>query len=130
VAWAGLTEEQARKEGRQVRIERFPWKFSSRAVTMGATDGLTKILIDPDTGRVLGLGITGRGTEGMISEGVLAIEMGSLASDLALSVHPHPTLSETVGEAAEIFLGSVTHMLPRRPAPEMAHGSGHKAQGQ
>jgi dihydrolipoamide dehydrogenase len=130
VAWAGLTEEQARKEGRQVRIERFPWKFSSRAVTMGATDGLTKILIDPDTGRVLGLGITGRGTEGMISEGVLAIEMGSLASDLALSVHPHPTLSETVGEAAEIFLGSVTHMLPRRPAPEMAHGSGLKAQGQ
>jgi dihydrolipoamide dehydrogenase len=114
VAWAGLTEEQATKEGRKVNIERYPWKFSSRAVTMGATDGLTKMLIDPETGRVLGLGITGRATEGMISEGVLAIEMGSLAQDLALSIHPHPTLSETVGEAAEIFLGSVTHMLPKK----------------
>ncbi|MBW1818314.1 MAG: dihydrolipoyl dehydrogenase [Deltaproteobacteria bacterium] len=114
VAWAGLTEAQAEKEGRTVKIERYPWKFSSRAVTMGATDGVTKILIEPETGRILGLGITGRHTEGMISEGVLAIEMGALAQDLALSVHPHPTLSETVGEAAEIFLGSVTHMLPKK----------------
>ena len=81
---------------------------------MGATDGVTKVLIDPETGRILGLGIAGRHTEGMISEGVLAIEMGALAQDLALSVHPHPTLSETVGEAAEIFLGSVTHMLPKK----------------
>jgi dihydrolipoyl dehydrogenase len=115
VAWAGLTEENATKEGRRVRIERYPWKFSSRAVTMGATDGLTKILIDPETERILGLGISGRGTEGMIAEGVLAIEMGSLARDLALSIHPHPSLSETVGEAAEIFLGTVTHMLPKKP---------------
>ena len=114
VAWAGLTEETATKEGRKVSIERYPWKFSSRAVTMGATDGLTKILIDPETGRILGLGICGRNTEGMIAEGVLAIEMGSLAQDLSLSIHPHPTLSETVGEAADIFLGSVTHMLPKK----------------
>ncbi len=114
VAWAGLTEENAEREGRTVSIERYPWKFSSRAVTMGATDGLTKILIDPETERILGLGISGRDTEGMIAEGVLAIEMGSLARDLSLSIHPHPTLSETVGEAADIFLGSVTHMLPRK----------------
>ena len=82
---------------------------------MGAMDGLTKILIDPETGRILGLGICGRNTEGMIAEGVLTIEMGAMAQeDLSLSVHPHPTLSEIVGEAADIFLGSVTQMLPKR----------------
>ena len=114
VAWAGLTEEQARRQNRPVRIERFPWKFSNRAVTMGAAEGLTKIVADPETGRVLGIGISGRSAEGMLSEGVLAIEMGALVDDMALSIHPHPTLSETVGEAAEIFLGSVTHLLPKK----------------
>jgi len=113
VAWAGLTEEQARKQNRPVRIERFPWKFSNRAITMGVPEGLTKIIADKETGRVLGVGISGRNTEGLISEGVLAIEMGALVQDMALSIHPHPTLSETVGEAAEIFLGSVTHLLPK-----------------
>jgi dihydrolipoamide dehydrogenase len=113
VAWCGLTEDEARRKKMIIRVERFPWKFSSRAVTMGADEGLTKMIIEPDTGRILGLGITGRHTEGMISEGVLAVEMGALAQDLALSIHPHPTLSETVGEAADIFLGSVTHMLPK-----------------
>ncbi|MFC1822393.1 dihydrolipoyl dehydrogenase [Thermodesulfobacteriota bacterium] len=113
VAWCGLTEEQAHKQGQQVKIERFPWKFSSRANTMGAAEGLTKIILDPDTGRILGVGIAGRETEGMISEGVLAVEMGALAQDMALSVHPHPSLSETLGEAADIFLGSVTHLLPK-----------------
>jgi dihydrolipoyl dehydrogenase len=114
VAWAGLTEEQARKQNRPVRIERFPWKFSNRAITMGVPEGLTKIIADKETGRVLGVGISGRNTEGLISEGVLAIEMGALVQDMALSIHPHPTLSETVGEAAEIFLGSVTHLLPKK----------------
>jgi len=114
IAWAGLTEEQARKQGRPVRIERFPWKFSNRAITMGVSEGLTKILADPETGRVLGIGISGRDTEGLISEGVLAIEMGALVEDMALSIHPHPTLSETVGEAAEIFLGTVTHLMPKK----------------
>ena len=114
VAWAGLTEEQARKQNRPVRIERFPWKFSNRAITMGVPEGLTKIIADTETGRVLGVGISGRNTEGLISEGVLAIEMGALVQDMALSIHPHPTLSETVGEAAEIFLGSVTHLLPKK----------------
>jgi dihydrolipoamide dehydrogenase len=114
VAWCGLTEEEARKNKQPVKVERFPWKFSSRATTMGAGEGLTKILIDPETERILGLGITGRETEGLISEGVLAIEMGALAQDMALTIHPHPTLSETVGEVADIFLGSATHILPKK----------------
>lgn len=114
VAWCGLTEEEARKNKQPVKVERFPWKFSSRATTMGAAEGLTKILLDPETGRILGLGITGRETEGLISEGVLAIEMGALSEDIALTIHPHPTLSETVGEVADIFLGSATHILPKK----------------
>ena len=111
IAWCGMTEEQARAENRKVKVQRFPWKFSGRATTMGAPEGLTKIIVDPETGRILGIGITGRDTEGLISEGVLAIEMGALAEDMALSIHPHPTLSETEGEAAELFLGSATHIL-------------------
>lgn len=113
VAWCGLTEEQAHKANLSVKVERFPWKFSSRAVTMGATEGVTKVIVDSDTERVLGVGIVGRDTEGMIAEGVLAVEMGALVQDLGLSIHPHPTLSETLGEAAEIFMGSVTHILPK-----------------
>jgi dihydrolipoamide dehydrogenase len=81
---------------------------------MGATDGLTKIIFAPETGEILGMGIAGRNTEGMISEGVLAIEMGAVAKDLGLIIHPHPTLSETVGEAAELFTGTATHVLPPR----------------
>jgi dihydrolipoamide dehydrogenase len=113
IAWCGLTEEQARKENTKIDVQRFPWKFSGRATTMGAPEGLTKIIIDPGTQRILGVGITGRNTEGLISEGVLAIEMGALVEDMALSIHPHPTLSETEGEAAEIFLGSATHILAK-----------------
>jgi dihydrolipoamide dehydrogenase len=111
IAWCGLTEEQARDENKDISVQRFPWKFSGRATTMGATEGLTKIVVEPATGRILGVGITGRDTEGLISEGVLAIEMGALAEDMALSIHPHPTLSETEAEAAEIFLGSATHIM-------------------
>jgi dihydrolipoamide dehydrogenase len=117
IAWCGMTEEQARTENKAVKVQRYPWKFSGRATTMGAPEGLTKIIVEPQTGRILGVGITGRDTEGLISEGVLAIEMGALAEDMALSIHPHPTLSETEGEAAELFLGSATHILskPRQP---------------
>ena len=111
IAWCGLTEEEAHRENRPIEVQRFPWKFSGRATTMGAPEGLTKIIIDPETQRILGVGISGRDTEGLISEGVLAIEMGALAEDMALSIHPHPTLSETEGEAAEIFLGTATHIL-------------------
>jgi dihydrolipoamide dehydrogenase len=114
IAWCGITEEEARRENRPVRVQRFPWKFSGRATTMGAPEGLTKVLVDPDSGRILGVGITGRDTEGLISEGVLAVEMGALAEDMALSIHPHPTLSETEGEAAEIFLGTATHIMPKK----------------
>ncbi|MFO7707220.1 MAG: dihydrolipoyl dehydrogenase [Desulfobacterales bacterium] len=111
IAWCGLTEEQARRENVPVTIQKFPWKFSGRATTMGAPEGLTKILVDPANGRILGVGITGRDTEGLISEGVLAVEMGALAEDVAGSIHPHPTLSETESEAAEMFLGSATHII-------------------
>jgi len=114
IAWCGLTEQQAAQDKISVTVLHYPWKYSGRANTMGATDGLTKILADPESGRILGIGITGRDTEGMIAEGVLAIEMGALAEDMALSLHPHPTLSETEGEAAEIFVGSPTHLLPRQ----------------
>lgn len=111
VAWAGLTERQARAEGIDVQVQRFPWKASGRAVTMGLDDGLTKLVVEADTGRILGIGVAGRDAEGLIAEGVLAIEMGALAEDVALTVHPHPTLSETEGEAAEIFHGSPTHII-------------------
>jgi dihydrolipoamide dehydrogenase len=113
VAWCGLTEEQAREENRSVKIEHYPWKYSSRATTMGVSDGVTKIILSPETGLILGLGIAGRNSEGMISEGVLAIEMGAVAQDLGLMIFPHPTLSETVGEVAELFTGTVTHVLPK-----------------
>jgi dihydrolipoamide dehydrogenase len=114
VAWCGMTEEEARARKRAVRVERFPWKFSGRAVTMDATNGLTKLMIDPETGRVLGVGVVGRDAEGLITEGALAIEMAALAEDVALTIHPHPTLSETMGEAAEIFMGGGTHIMPKK----------------
>jgi dihydrolipoamide dehydrogenase len=117
IAWCGLTEETARRKNIAIKVQRFPWKFSGRATTMGAPQGLTKIIADPETGRILGVGICGRDTEGLISEGVLAIEMGALAEDMALSIHPHPTLSETEGEAAELYLGSATHILSKKIKP-------------
>jgi dihydrolipoamide dehydrogenase len=119
IAWCGLTETQARQDNRTVEIARFPWAASGRATTMGRSDGLTKLLIDPQTERILGLGLAGSGAGELIAEGVLAIEMGALASDLQLSIHPHPTLSETLMEAAEVFFGQSTHLYrpPRQPRP-------------
>ena len=114
IAYCGLTEEEAREQNQKVEVYRFPWKFSGRATTMDAPEGLTKMILDPETGRILGVGICGRDSEGLIAEGVLAVEMGALAQDLALSIHPHPTLSETEMEAAEIFTGTSTHILPKR----------------
>ena len=120
IAWAGMTEEEAREQGRAVAVEKFPWKFSGRALTTGAPAGLTKMIIEADTRRVVGVGICGRGAEGLIAEGVLAIEMGAMAEDVALSMHAHPTLSETEGETAEIFLGAATHVLPKKlPGPPL-----------
>ena len=115
VAWCGLTETQAKEEGRSIKVARFPWGASGRALTLGRTDGMTKLLIDPETERVLGVGIVGTGAGELIAGGVLAVEMAALASDVALSIHPHPTLSETVMEAAEVFFGQSTHVYrPKR----------------
>ena len=117
VAWCGLTEAEASAKGIPVRVARFPWTASGRAMSMDRTDGLTKLLIDPDTERILGVGLVGVGAGELISEGVLAIEMGATAKDLAESVHPHPTLSETLMECAEVFYGHSTHALSRtRPS--------------
>jgi len=114
IAYCGLTEEDARNQDIKVEVNRFPWKFSGRATTMDAPEGLTKMIVAADTGRILGVGFTCRDAEGLISEGVLAVEMGALAQDLALSIHPHPTLSETAMETAEIFTGSATHIIGRK----------------
>ena len=114
IAVCGLSEEAAKRRGRNVKVTRFPWSASGRAVTMGVTQGMTKMIIDTGSQRVLGVGIVGREAGEMISEGVLAIEMGALAEDIGLSIHPHPTLSESEEEAAEAFLGSSTHILPQK----------------
>jgi len=113
IAWCGLTEIEAEDVDFDVQVGRFPWAASGRAVTMEA-EGLTKMVFDAKTERVLGVGIVGRGAEDLIAEGALAVEMGALAQDLALTIHPHPTLSETEAEAAEAFLGLSTHILSRR----------------
>jgi dihydrolipoamide dehydrogenase len=111
IAWCGLTEEAAKTSGQQVTIARFPWAASGRATTLGRNDGLTKLVLDAQSGRVLGVGICGVGAGELIAEGVLAIEMGAMAEDVAASIHPHPTLSETVMEAAETFHGQATHLF-------------------
>ena len=115
IAWAGVTADQAKREGREVEIAQYPWQASGRAIANGRTDGLTKLLIDPATDRVIGCGIVGAGAGELIAEAVLAIEMGCTARDLAESIHPHPTLSETIGFAAEAYLGTATEIYrPRR----------------
>jgi dihydrolipoyl dehydrogenase len=115
IAWAGLTETEAQKQGIKVAIARFPWGASGRAISLGRTDGVTKLVIHPESERVLGVGICGPGAGELIAEGVLAIEMGATAKDMALTIHPHPTLSETVMESAEVFFGHATHVYrPRR----------------
>lgn len=115
IAWCGLTETEAKQEGIPVNISRFPWAASGRALTMDRLDGMTKLLIDPETERILGMGVCGAGAGELIAEGVLAIEMAALASDIKLSIHPHPTLSETIMESAEVFFGQSTHIYrPKR----------------
>jgi dihydrolipoamide dehydrogenase len=115
IAWAGLTETQAKNEGREIKVAKFPWGASGRAVTLDRTEGVTKLLIDPKTERILGIGLCGPSAGEMIAEGVLAIEMGATAMDLELTIHPHPTLSETIMEAAEVFYGTSTDMYrPKR----------------
>jgi dihydrolipoamide dehydrogenase len=115
VAWCGLTETQAQNENREVKVAKFPWAASGRAITLDRPDGVTKLLIDPQTERVLGVGIVGVGAGELIAEGVLAIEMAALAKDVAMTIHPHPTLSETVMNSAEVFFGTSTDVYrPKR----------------
>jgi dihydrolipoamide dehydrogenase len=115
IAWAGLTETQAQKENREIKVAKFPWGASGRAMTLDRPEGMTKLVIDPQTERVIGVGIVGAGAGELIAEGVLAIEMGAVAQDIALTIHPHPTLSETVMESAEVFFGTSTHVYrPRK----------------
>jgi dihydrolipoamide dehydrogenase len=115
VAWCGLTETQAEKEKREIRVAKFPWAASGRAITLDRPEGMTKLLVDPHTERVLGVGIVGVGAGELIAEGVLAVEMAALASDVAMTIHPHPTLSETVMNSAEVFYGNSTDIFrPKR----------------
>src|SRR5262249_53840641 len=117
IAWCGLSESDAKKQKREVKIARFPWGASGRAATLGRQEGLTKLVVDPESDIVLGAGIVGVEAGEMISECCLAVEMGATASDLSLTMHPHPTLSETVGEASESLHGSATHLYRPRKEP-------------
>lgn len=115
IAWCGLTESEAKRVGRAVEVLRMPWGGWGRALTLGRPDGATKLIVDPETQQVLGMGVVGAGAGELISEGCVAIEMGSLVRDLAETIHPHPTLSETVSEVAESFFGNATHFVrPRK----------------
>ena len=114
IAWAGLTENEALAQGRNVKVVKFPWGASGRAQTLGRGEGLTKLLIDPESEKIIGVGLTGPGAGELIAEGVLAIQTQIKAKELALSIHPHPTLSETMMETAEVFYGTATHIYKRK----------------
>jgi dihydrolipoamide dehydrogenase len=115
IAWTGLTETQAEKERHEIKVAKFPWAASGRAMTLDRREGMTKLILDPASERVLGVGIVGAGAGELIAEGTLAIEMAALAKDVALTIHPHPTLSETIMQSAEVFFGTSTDFYrPRR----------------
>ncbi len=115
IAWTGLTENEAHDQGRKIEVAKFPWGASGRAATLGRSKGITKLIIDPDNGRILGAGFAGKDAGSLVPEATLAVEMAAVAKDLALTIHPHPTLSETIMEAAEVFLGEPTHIYkPKR----------------
>lgn len=114
IAWCGLTETEARASDIEVQVAAFPWGASGRASTLDRNEGLTKLVVDPKTERILGAGIVGTGAGELIAEAVLAVEMGAVVRDLAASIHPHPTLSETLMEAAELYLGQPVHVFKKR----------------
>ncbi|HEV7926627.1 MAG TPA: FAD-dependent oxidoreductase, partial [Verrucomicrobiae bacterium] len=118
LAWCGVTEAEARAKGLEIDVAKFPWGASGRALTFDRTDGLTKLIVDVATERVIGVGMVGHGAGELIAEGVVAIEMGATARDLAESVHPHPTLSETIMEAAEVYYGVATHTFSPKKKEE------------
>ena len=111
IAWVGLTETQAEEKNIEIKIAKFPWGASGRAQTLGRNDGSTKLIIDPASEKVLGVGIVGPGAGDLISEGALAIHMEATARDIANTIHPHPTLSETLMEAGEVFYDSAPHIF-------------------
>jgi dihydrolipoamide dehydrogenase len=113
IAWCGLTEDEARRQGLDVKVGTFPWQASGRAATLDRPDGVTKLVTEAATGRILGVGVGGHAAGELIGEGVLAIEMGAVADDLALTVHAHPSLSETLMEAAQRVMGQSTHFFKR-----------------
>ena len=114
IAWAGLTENEALAQGRNVKVVKFPWGASGRAQTLGRGEGLTKLLIDPESERIIGVGLTGSGAGELIAEGVLAIQTLVKAKEFAVSIHPHATLSETMMETAEVFYGTATHIYKKK----------------
>jgi dihydrolipoamide dehydrogenase len=114
IAWCGLTEAQALDRGIDIAVSRFPWAASGRALTMGTTEGVTKLVIEPSTERILGIGITGKGAGELMGEAILAIEMGARVSDLHLTIHSHPTLAETLMEAASLYFGHSPHYIARQ----------------
>jgi len=118
IAWCGLTEEQAKRDSRRYEVAVYPWAASGRAIALGRTEGLTKILVDPDTDRVLGVGIVGAGAGELIAEAALAIEMGCEVTDIAETIHPHPTLGETMMNAGDSYFGTATEIYKpkRKPA--------------
>ena len=118
VAWCGLTETEAKQKGIEIKVAKFLWGASGRALTLDRPDGLTKLIIEPETERVLGVGIVGAGASELINKGVLAVEIAATARDIADSVHPHPTLSETLMEAAEVFYGTATNTLTRKDSSQ------------
>jgi dihydrolipoamide dehydrogenase len=114
VAWTGLTETQAKAEGKEVETAGFPWAASGRSLAVARSDGLTKLILEPGTNRILGAGIVGTNAGELLAEAVLAIEAGLDAEDIALTIHPHPTLSETIGFSAEQAQGTITDLMPKR----------------
>jgi dihydrolipoamide dehydrogenase len=114
IAWCGLTEAEAGERGIDVQVTRFPWGASGRALTLGRADGVTKLVVEPGTERILGVGLAGPGAGELIAEGVLAVEMAAVAEDLERTIHPHPTLSETIMEAAEAVRGQATHAYRKK----------------
>jgi dihydrolipoamide dehydrogenase len=118
LAWCGLTEAEAKEKGIKYEVAKFPWSASGRALSFDRTDGLTKMIVNPENDRVLGVGICGAGAGELIAEAVLAIEMGATVEDIALTVHPHPTLSETLMECADAFYGHATHTFTKKKAAE------------
>jgi len=117
IAWAGLTAEQAKSEGRDVTVALYPWAASGRAQALGRTEGLTKWIIDPESDRLLGCGIVGAGAGELIAEAVLALEMGCEVRDVAESIHPHPTLGETLMNAGDVYFGTAIEIYkPKRKA--------------